>query len=100
MIGKTLGNFECTALPGNGGRGKVSRAKNQRQKTSIRHFLFFESMSANASMRVCFVARFIGIAMIALWLLESSAAAETSNAMADYSSDSQYLQHVPYPLGH
>lgn len=30
MIGKTLGNFECTALLGRGGMGKVYQAKDQK----------------------------------------------------------------------
>lgn len=30
MIIKTLGNFECTSLPGKGGMGEVYRAKDQK----------------------------------------------------------------------
>ena len=37
MIGKSLGNFECTDLLGKGGMGEVYRAKDQKLGRDVAH---------------------------------------------------------------
>ena len=72
MVGKTLGNFECTSLIGKGGMGEVYRAKDQKLDRDVAIKVLPEEFAKDADR----IARFqfrqrVGIPLSGLHLARS-----------------------------